>query len=919
MSGRPSADPSRAATPLAPRAPQWHPSRRAARRWLRPALPGGLAVALVAAAIPTGTTAAASPDSQAPAAPLAEAARRAPGVGAAQPVSALAAPLRVRVDAISPVIATPGKPVDLRIAVTNTAATPTTGPVQITLRLGTASSILTRTQVRAFSAKPTTNGRLVARTTTPTYLPATTTAAVNVTIPGSAITSTRPFGVLPVTLQAQAVPAPEAPATSAPPGTSATPATPGTPVPGPASPSSRPSASGSSGSSGTSSVPGAPLAATHATFLPFHTRKEYQPLDVAVVAPLTLDPRPELVNATGEARAQAWTKGAGPGSRIDRILDATQDEAVTWAVDPALLGPAPDGVGAGDDQTVGGTSGETANESSNGGTENGGTGNDPTPSTAAGSPAAAERTATSPEPSTGAPSGESSVGSNGPAADTSTDGSTGGSAAAATPPTSPGASPSPAAPAPTPAAPTPTSAPTPTAPPVAVVDPAAPIQEALRRRLAMLAGTHPVWSLPRQDPDLSALVAAGASRGVLTRYLGGESGLAQTLDVAGVARVSWPIGTPLTRSALAQVESAFGAGGPTAHLVPARSLDTDPDTTGGAVRRTASGRLVLAYDDELSRLLSSATTAQGAGDLAARTLAETVALLGESPGRRRTVLLAADRGFDPDPRALSQVLGALRAAPWITRVGTGQFLDPQAASSTVELAETPRGNDPAGESTPPSSPLTTGALERTESGYADVRGLASVLSATPTSAIVPDPGTLDSLVSARWRGHTSAWQELFGDVTQRLRTLTTGVTVVPSTINFFAEHGIMQVTVVNQLDVEVHDVHLVLDPQGRPSRLRVTKEPAPLTIRPGSRTTVRVQVEAIAAGVVPVSAYLATPENTRLGTDATVRVRVQPTNGWVMLALGGLAGVVFIAGLYRALRAGRPRVTSQALKEIDRE
>ena len=38
-----------------------------------------------------------------------------------------------------------------------------------------------------------------------------------------------------------------------------------------------------------------------------------------------------------------------------------------------------------------------------------------------------------------------------------------------------------------------------------------------------------------------------------------------------------------------------------------------------------------------------------------------------------------------------------------------------------------------------------------------------------------------------------------------------------------------------------------------------------------------------------------------------------------MLGLGGLAGVVFIAGLFRALRVGRPRVPTEDLKEIDHE
>ena len=913
MSGRPSADPAGAVS-SPPSHPAPRPDRRAAPRclpnrwanrphqWGRLTLATGLTAALLAPAGPAGAapetstraydavrtdtlrTDAVRTDARATGGTHARADTRAdvPAEGVAQatspsdasssaPRETVAAPLQVQVSEVSPAVATPGQPVAVRVAVTNTAATPTTGPVEITLRLGSPGSVLTRTQVRAFADKPSTTGRLVARATSTAPVPAKGTTAVNVTIPGPAISSSRPFGVLPVTLQEQVVAAPPAP-------TPTTTATRGaTPTPTPSR-----TASGR-----TSSVPGAPVVQTHGTFLPFQTRKEYQPLDVAVVAPLTLDPDPELVNATGTERKAAWDRAVGPGSRIERILDTTQDEAVTWAVDPAILGPEAESEtrADADDEPPGPTAPAT------------GTPSTPAPTSMPPGMPTSTPTASSAGTPTATPPAT-------PPAPTATP---------STPPTAPAP---PATPSTAPAAPTTTPTPgaTPPAPPV---DTAAPVQASLRRRLALLAQTHPVWALPREDPDLSALVAAGASPDTLTRYLGEDDGLAQALEVAGVARVAWPVGTPLSRSAMQEVQSAFGAGGPTAQLVPARSLDTDPDVTGGAVRRTASGRLVLAADDELSRLLTSATDGQSAGDVTQRALAETVALLAESPGRRRAVLLAADRGFDPDPTALSSLLAGLRSAPWIQRVGTGELLDPRTSSTTADLSEIPRA-DPSG-AQPPASPLTSTALERTQSAYADVRGLTSVLSATPTSAIVPDSGTLDALVSSRWRGRTSAWQELFTDVSQRLHTLTTGVTVVPSTINFFAEHGIMQVTVVNQLDVEVHDIHLVLDPQGRPPRLRVTKEPPPLTIRPGSRTTVRVQVEAIAAGVVPVSAHLATPENTRLGTDATVRVRVQPTNGWVMLALGGLAGVVFLAGLYRALRAGRPRLSSEDLKEIDRE
>ncbi|MFM9587448.1 hypothetical protein, partial [Streptomyces caniscabiei] len=66
--------------------------------------------------------------------------------------------------------------------------------------------------------------------------------------------------------------------------------------------------------------------------------KEYEPLSVAIAVPLTLDADPDLVDGEGADYQAAWDKALGPGSRIDRILTATTDETVTWAIDPALVG-----------------------------------------------------------------------------------------------------------------------------------------------------------------------------------------------------------------------------------------------------------------------------------------------------------------------------------------------------------------------------------------------------------------------------------------------------------------------------------------------------------------------------------------------------------------------------------------------------
>ncbi len=709
------------------------------------------------------------------------------------------AALSVRVERVDPIIAVPGTDVRLVARLTNTGSEPTAGQVQVGVQLGAASDLRTRTQIRRFAAdgELRRGTRVIAAATTPGPMAPGATAQLQLTIPGDSINPDRPYGALPMRLRAQ--------------------------VQQPA---------GASGGEAVSTV--------RASFLPFHARKEYQPLATSVVVPLTLDPDPTLVTATGQDRANAWAQALEPGGRIDRVLAATSQHRVTYAVDPALLD---------------------------------------TPDYSTGTASPAESPTTSP-----------------------------------TPPATPTAASSPTSPS----TPTPTQSPAPDPTSPATPDPAEPAQQALRTRLAQLARDHGIWALPRNDPDLSALVAADATQTTVDRALGEASDVPDLLGLPGAARVAWPVGRPLSTAAGERVRKAFasgGAGGAAATIAPASAYDADPDASGTAVRRAADGTPVITFDDELSRLLMTASDPEETTELTLQVLAETGALVAQAPGRHRSVVIAAGREFSPSPPAVQGLLTALAGTPWIQLTGTDGLLDAGAAQDTV-------GSPQAGVTDPTSagpSPVTTAALTRIESQYGQVAGLSSVLSARSDSLVVPDEEALDTLLSSRWRAAPRVWTDLEVLLRERVAALETGVSVVPSTINFFADSGVLQVTVVNRLDVDVRDVRVVFEPGGRPPRLRVVEEPAPLTIRAGSRTTVRVQVEAIAAGVVPVSTHLATPANTRLGSDATVRVRVQPTNGWLMLGLGGLAGVVFIAGLFRALRVGRPRVPTEDLKEIDHE
>jgi hypothetical protein len=144
----------------------------------------------------------------------------------------------------------------------------------------------------------------------------------------------------------------------------------------------------------------------------------------------------------------------------------------------------------------------------------------------------------------------------------------------------------------------------------------------------------------------------------------------------------------------------------------------------------------------------------------------------------------------------------------------------------------------------------------------------------------------------------------------QVTTITGGVRINPTEVNFLAQEGLIQITVVNELPVAVQDLQLGLEPGN--GRLRIIEAPEAITIGPTSRATVQFRAEAVAAGEVPVRATLSTPSGLTVGEAQDLGIQVRPTGIWIYWVLGGLAGVILILGLARALRRPtRPVPTQQ--------
>ena len=583
------------------------------------------------------------------------------------------------------------------------------------------------------------------------------------------------------------------------------------------------------------------------TFLGWWARKEYQPLQLGVVAPLTLAPSTRLWSDDPDTRARAWVDEIGPGSAVEHVLAGTDVPGVpvTWAVDPATVGDATGATGAGTSPTSTGTPSGT-----------------PTGSTPSGGSTPSAGSTGTPSPTTS----DSSTGS-------STDSSTGSSTGSRSPGGTAGAEAAAAA---------------------VRIERA---QDALAARLVRGAGGHPLWALPPADPDLAAY--AGTGDPTLTAQVRDSGALATRLQVPAssvTTGLAWPVDGALAPATEQALRTTYGSALQGA-LVSSSTLPSSSGYTPTSPHQSPGGLPVLAWDDDLSTLAARTTSAEQGVLATQQVVAQTAALLGQSPGIPRSFLLTLPRGFDPDPGALRGLLTALGTTPWV------QVSDPATLLAAARTESPVSALSPSTWTTPGAAP-GPGLLSRAAAARGSLDTVASLL---PDRSGDRDrwADALDQLTSTRWRGRAAAAGSLVTGAQQWATASTSAIRVVPQDTNFLADEGTLQVTVVNDLTDPVSGLLVRLAP-GNP-RLRVVEQPAAVTIGAKSRITVAVQVRALAAGLVPVTVDLRTADGASVGTPAQLNVRANPPGRGFYLVSGGVVLLVLLAGLVRQARGGRRR------------
>ena len=374
------------------------------------------------------------------------------------------------------------------------------------------------------------------------------------------------------------------------------------------------------------------------TFIAWNGRKEYVPLKVATVLPVTLDPAVALASRDDATRLAAWEQAIGPDSRVARILEGTRGTPVDLALDASVLGP---DLGAGS-----GTTGPTPGPTPSGTPTSGGTGTTtPAPSGTSGTPSS---------------SATGTTGTPAPGAGTST--------------TAPDGTQ-------TPAAPSTTS----TAPPAGTPSEATLAIARLGDAVVAQLGGRSVWALPYADADVAATVGVDPANSLVRDLVSRASTLAARLGQPARADIVWPVDGLLpagreqgikTLLSGTTVKKAAGI------VVNAAAVTKETAYTPTARRVTSSGTRLLAYDARLSALLPKRTDPSPVLSVQ-RYLAETLVLLGERAGTPRSVLVTAPRTYDPDAADLATFLAATSSAPWLETVDAASLLTDSGSDKAV--------------------------------------------------------------------------------------------------------------------------------------------------------------------------------------------------------------------------------------------
>lgn len=447
------------------------------------------------------------------------------------------------------------------------------------------------------------------------------------------------------------------------------------------------------------------------------------------------------------------------------------------------------------------------------------------------------------------------------------------------------------------------------------------------RMLAAAAETT-TYTLPSHDPDLAALAHANVRTTGARSFL--QAPRRSNWDVPDTWRsnLAWPADgvAPDIETLNLAVDAGrrnvvVGSGG----LAPVEGgtltgraeVATPSGTAHAVVTDTALTQAFLSATDlsgaepassaEDASAAGAVTTASTTAEGTQRLLAETAAVVAQSPSDPPSLAIVVPRTWTPDAAGASTILRELGDSGWVDLTTLDQLLGQDAPDA-------------------PRTPLADRRVAKAELSATKVAGLEHARDAVVTfsaiggesSAQIWRPGVsrLVAPLAVAHRADLGLRELLVEEALTSTHELTQeSVTVVPrQDVNFISDVGNIPVRVRNTLNIDA-TVTVVL----RPDHPRLTVDARSTETIPAlQEMDVQVPVRAIGSGDVEVTAQVLTPTGAKISDDSSFQVRVRA--GWEEIGTwiaAGLVGLLFLAGIWRTVRRGRSpyRATREDVEE----
>jgi len=429
-----------------------------------------------------------------------------------------------------------------------------------------------------------------------------------------------------------------------------------------------------------------------------------------------------------------------------------------------------------------------------------------------------------------------------------------------------------------------------------------PADPAAARWLAWLRAALadvPTVATPYADPDVAALVHNGIDDATGEAIARGAQVASTLLGRTVPATTNWPYGGVLDRDALDElavsgVRTLLLSGNA---LPPESPTATTPDAA--ATIDTVAGRLtVLLADPTLSALVDA--TAQGGNPGALRRfIAETAMIAAEDPKRTRSVVAAPRRRWDPDPKAVQELLEVAGSLPWLGQVTLDQIKPgkrPVPRGDLVYGARQRRGE------------LGRGYLRQVR----ELSAKAGLIRTVTHASAKPFEAALLRLGSSAWRGRGREARRYVEQVRQAVNAQMGKISITgrgqPRLLA--GTNGNVAISVQNRIG---RRVELSIDVKSNdPERLVIDTYRREISIEDGNTTTIQVPMRAPNGGDARVTVQLATRSGEPYGEPVVLTVSATGYTGIAAVIVGGALTVMLAAVVLRVLRMRTSRAKARA-------